>query len=422
MSNKRLQTFIYSAKCGKRLRVGVCSKKRQHVGVALFALFKRRPWSRLAGRIPEVASIAVGIWWTQERSELVRDWTRLRSKPILLQMHPSEMVKAFASRLWWTKSTQRVKICDWDGCVISGPPCRQQCRSGEIQNTVIGKPCYYWLVSRQIFLGSDLLTLPNVAQVTPLTPKPLMQGLWKYQKAKAGRSRHFHRLFFVIFVGGGPIPCKNKHQLGLVGFRHFSSKNTPSRVGTPLSFSEGHQGGTTMGVGGVVFGRGKPHSGIRVKACRSLREGKERKLERESSESTTHIFWWAKALFWKATVFITPTMEKESQRRVALESLNQGLQFDHSDLSTAGSSVTSSERQSPEPLVLKKRRPQPYWGGRILEMLWRLRMPWAFRVWGSQPCSRGGIPGTAPRAFAGSFRILRNFLWKTPVVLGVWPN
>ena len=32
--------------------------------------------------------------------------------------------------------------------------------------------------------------------------------------------------------------------------------------------------------------------------------------------------------------------------------------------STAGNSMTGSERPSPEPLLQKKKRPQPYWGGR----------------------------------------------------------
>ena len=31
--------------------------------------------------------------------------------------------------------------------------------------------------------------------------------------------------------------------------------------------------------------------------------------------------------------------------------------------STAGNSMTGSERPSPEPLLKKERRPQPYWGG-----------------------------------------------------------
>ena len=56
--------------------------------------------------------------------------------------------------------------------------------------------------------------------------------------------------------------------------------------------------------------------------------------------------------------------------------------------STAGNSMTGSGRPSPEP-VLKKRRPQPYWGGgeRILEMLWKPQMPVIIGLGASQPYS-----------------------------------
>ena len=100
----------------------------------------------------------------------------------------------------------------------------------------------------------------------------------------------------VIFVGGGPRPCKNKHQLGSVGFRHLSSKtplfggDAPQPLRRPPRWNNASQG---MTGGGVVFGRGKPRSGIRMKACQSLREGKdgkigEREREREFRVNHTH--------------------------------------------------------------------------------------------------------------------------------------
>ena len=64
--------------------------------------------------------------------------------------------------------------------------------------------------------------------------------------------------------------------------------------------------------------------------------------------------------------------------------------------------MAGSERPSPEPLP-KKRRPQPYWGGRILEMLWSNQMHLIIGLGGSQ-------------------EFVRNFLQKTPAVLGVCPG
>ena len=86
-------------------------------------------------------------------------------------------------------------------------------------------------------------------------------------------------------------------------------------------------------------------------------------------------------------------------------------------LSTSANSMTSSVRPSPDPLLKKKRRPQPYWGEsfssktkgpgeqgaagysfspgpfvlllRVLEMLLRLQMHWIIGFGGSQPYSWG---------------------------------
>ena len=62
--------------------------------------------------------------------------------------------------------------------------------------------------------------------------------------------------FFVVFVGGGPWPCKNKHQLGSVDVRHFSSKtplfgaDAPQLLRRPPSWNNASQGMTSgMGLG-----------------------------------------------------------------------------------------------------------------------------------------------------------------------------
>ena len=75
-------------------------------------------------------------------------------------------------------------------------------------------------------------------------------------------------------------------------------------------------------------------------------------------------------------------------------------------LSTAGNSMTSTERPSPEPLLTKEKekRPQPYWGrdnsGNALEALNALN----YRAWGIPAVLSRGIPGNALRTFPGSFR------------------
>ena len=43
--------------------------------------------------------------------------------------------------------------------------------------------------------------------------------------------------------------------------------------------------------------------------------------------------------------------------------------------STAGNSMTGSERPSPEPLLKKEASPDVLGGKRILEMLWKPQMP-----------------------------------------------
>ena len=71
--------------------------------------------------------------------------------------------------------------------------------------------------------------------------------------------------------------------------------------------------------------------------------------------------------------------------------------------STAGNSMTSSERPSPEPLW-KKRRPQPYWGGENSGNALEASNALNCRVWGIPAVLSRGIPGNALRAFPGSFR------------------
>ena len=51
------------------------------------------------------------------------------------------------------------------------------------------------------------------------------------------------------------------------------------------------------------------------------------------------------------------------------------MQLWRNTLSTAGNSMTSSERPSPEPLLKERGVPIRIEGERILEMLWRPQMP-----------------------------------------------
>ena len=93
------------------------------------------------------------------------------------------------------------------------------------------------------------------------------------------------------------------------------------------------------------------------------------------------------------------------------------LQFRNA-LSTAGNSMTSSERPSPKPFLKKEASPAVLGGdnsGNALEASNALN----FRAWGIPAVLSRGIPGNALRAFPESFR---NFFRKVPAVLGVRPN
>ena len=85
--------------------------------------------------------------------------------------------------------------------------------------------------------------------------------------------------------------------------------------------------------------------------------------------------------------------------------------------STAGNSMTGSERPSPEPL-LKKKRPQPYWGGENSGNSLEASNALNYWAWGIPAVLSREIPGKALRALPG---FLRNFFRKVPAVLGVWP-
>ena len=85
--------------------------------------------------------------------------------------------------------------------------------------------------------------------------------------------------------------------------------------------------------------------------------------------------------------------------------------------STAGNSMTGSERPSPEPILKKRGVPSRTGGERILEMLWKSQMPWIIGLWGSQPYSWGKFQETLRERFRG----LSGFFRKVPAVLGVWP-
>ena len=67
----------------------------------------------------------------------------------------------------------------------------------------------------------------------------------------------------------------------------------------------------------------------------------------------------------------------------------------------------------------KKRRPQPYWGGTILEMLWKPQMPWIIGLGASQPYSRREFQEKLWERFRRLSGIFPNFFRKVPAVLGV---
>ena len=81
----------------------------------------------------------------------------------------------------------------------------------------------------------------------------------------------------------------------------------------------------------------------------------------------------------------------------------KGLHQVRSTLSTAGNSMTSSERPSPEPFLKKESSPAVLGGensGNALEA----SNAFNYRVWGAPAVLSRGIPGNALRAFPGSFR------------------
>ena len=83
--------------------------------------------------------------------------------------------------------------------------------------------------------------------------------------------------------------------------------------------------------------------------------------------------------------------------------------------------MTSSERPSPEP-ILKKRRPQPYWGGENSGNALEASNALNYRAWGVPAVLAREIPGNALRAFPEEIpESFRNFFRKVPAVLGVWP-
>ena len=88
---------------------------------------------------------------------------------------------------------------------------------------------------------------------------------------------------------------------------------------------------------------------------------------------------------------------------------------------TAGNSMTSSERPSPEPILKKEASPAVLGGensGNALEASNALN----YRAWGIPAVLSREIPGNALRAFPGSLWSFRNFFRKVPAVLGVWPR
>ena len=75
-------------------------------------------------------------------------------------------------------------------------------------------------------------------------------------------------------------------------------------------------------------------------------------------------------------------------------------------LTTVGNCMTSSERPSPEPLLKKELRPQPYSGGENFGNALEASNALKYRVWGFLEVLLRGIPGKPLRAFSGFFRNL----------------
>ena len=90
--------------------------------------------------------------------------------------------------------------------------------------------------------------------------------------------------------------------------------------------------------------------------------------------------------------------------------------------STAGNSMTSSERPSPEP-ILKKEAPPAVLGGR---QFWKCSgSPKCLELQGLGDPSRtlDGNSRKSSESISGVFpEFFRNFFRKVPAVLGVWPN
>ena len=74
--------------------------------------------------------------------------------------------------------------------------------------------------------------------------------------------------------------------------------------------------------------------------------------------------------------------------------------------STAGNSMTGSDRPSPEPLLKKRGVPNRTGGERILEMRGKPQMPWSIGFGASQPYSQGNSKETLWERFQGLSGIL----------------
>ena len=90
--------------------------------------------------------------------------------------------------------------------------------------------------------------------------------------------------------------------------------------------------------------------------------------------------------------------------------------------STAGNSMTDSERPSPEPL-LKKEAPPAVLGGENSGNALEASNALNYRIWGIPAVLSTGIPGKALRAFPGSFRNFSgNFFRKCQPYWGYGPS
>ena len=113
-----------------------------------------------------------------------------------------------------------------------------------------------------------------------------------------------------------------------------------------------------------------------------------------------------------------PVSGRRKKRRILSRLWLSWPFFFRNALSTAGNSMSSSERPSPEPILKKRGVPSCTGAERILEALWKPQMPWIIGLGASQPYSRGNSRKRS-ESVSGVFpEFLREFLPESPTRTG----